>query len=95
LTDVQEMLPSDKHKPDVTLRLRISKEMTYRVLDEFFGCVEEQSADGSCIVSLHWPEDAWVYATILSFGEFIEVLDPPHIRELIRDKAKKIFDLYS
>jgi predicted DNA-binding transcriptional regulator YafY len=41
-----------KQKPDVNLRLRISSEMAYRVLDEFSGCVDEQSDDGSYIVSV-------------------------------------------
>jgi len=84
-----------KGRKDVTLRLRIKSEMTYRVLDEFASCVERQTEDGSYIVSIRWPEDNWVYSTILSFGEYIEVLDPPHIRNIIREKAKKIFEQYS
>jgi len=87
--------PSTKQKPDVTLRLRIKSEMAHRVLDEFASVVEKQEADGSYIVSLCWPEDHWVYGTILSFGEYIEVLGPKHIREIIRDKAKKIYEQYS
>jgi len=87
--------PPTSQKPDVTLRLRIQSEMAHRVLDEFASVVEEQEADGSYIVSLCWPEDHWVYGTILSFGEYIEVLEPEHIREIIRDKAKKIYEQYS
>ena len=86
--------PSTSQRPDVTLRLRIKAEMAHRVLDEFASVVEEQEADGSYIVSLCWPEDNWVYGTILSFGEYIEVLAPAHIREIIRDKAKKIVEQY-
>jgi len=80
--------------PDVTLRLKIKSEMAHRVLDEFAADVEEQCADGSYIVSVRWLEDNWVYGTILSFGEYIEVLEPPHIREIVREKAKKIFEMY-
>ena len=87
--------PSTSQRLDVTLRLRIKPEMAHRVLDEFASVVEEQKADGSYIVSLCWPEDAWVYGTILSFGEYIEVLEPARIREIIRDKAKKIVEQYS
>ena len=88
----QDQQPSPKQKQDVALRLRIKPEMAYRVLDEFASCVEEQETDGSYIISVRWPEDNWVYGTILSFGEYIEVLEPPHVREIIREKAKKIFD---
>jgi len=87
--------PSTTQKPDVTLRLRIKSEMAYRVLDEFASVVEEQDADGSYIISVCWPENSWVYGTILSFGEFIEVLDPPHIRDIVYEKAKKILEQYS
>ena len=86
--------PSANQMPDVTLRLRIKSEMAYRVLDEYATNVEKQGADGSYIISVCWPEDNWVYGTILSFGEFIEVLEPPHVREIIREKAKKIVEQY-
>ena len=80
----------ERRKKDITLRLKIAPEMTYRVLDEFAGDLEEQQPDGSFIVKVSWPEDYWVYGTILSFGEYIEVLEPPHIRNIIREKAQKI-----
>ena len=82
------------HRQDVNLRLLIKSEMTYRVLDEFADVVEGQTDEGDYIVSLCWPEDNWVYNTILSFGEYIEVLEPEHIRDIIRDKAKKIYEQY-
>jgi len=87
-------VPPSNQKPDVTLRLRVKSEMAFRVLDEFAAGVEEQSEDGSYIISVCWPEDNWIYGTILSFGEFIEVLEPPHVREIIREKAKKISEQY-
>ena len=77
-------------KPYVNLRLLIKPEMTHRVLDEFAADIEEQLEDGSFIISVYWTEDNWIYGTILSFGEYIEVLEPPNIREIIREKAKKI-----
>jgi len=86
--------PSEHQKPDVNLRLLIRSEMAYRVLDEFASVVEEQTKDGHYIVSLSWPEDNWVYGMILSFGEYIEVLEPEHMRNIIRDKAQKIFETY-
>ena len=83
------------HNPVITLRLCISNEMSYRVLDEFYSDIDEQTEEGSYIISMRLPEDNWVYSTILSFGEYIEVLEPPHIRDLIREKARKIAELYS
>lgn len=80
-------------RTDVILKLKISSEMAYRVIDEFNEDeVERSSDDGSFIVTVTWPEDEWVYGTILSYGEFIEVLEPLHIRQLVRDKAKKFYE---
>ena len=86
--------PPANQKPEITLRLRIKSEMAFRVLDEFAANMEELGADGSYTIMVCWPEDNWVYDNILSFGEFIEVLDPPHIREIISEKAKKILEQY-
>ena len=46
------------------------------------------------IVSVSYPEDEWVYSTILSFGEQVEVLQPKHLRQIIREKAEKICSVY-
>lgn len=81
-------------KTDVTLKLRIAPEMTYRVYDEFDAASTEKQPDGSFIVNVTWSEDDWVYGTILSYGEYIEVLEPEHIREIIKEKAQKIVRRY-
>lgn len=87
--------PQDIHeRPDVTLKLKIAAEAAYRVYDEFDDSVTERQPDGSFIVTVIFPEDDWVYGTILSFGELIEVLEPQHIREIIKEKAQKITKKY-
>jgi predicted DNA-binding transcriptional regulator YafY len=87
-------VPTKNQRPDVTLRLRIKSEMSYRVLDEVAAVVDEQDADGNYIVTVCWLEDNWVYGWILSFGEYIEVLEPEHIRKIIKEKAKIIYEQY-
>ena len=79
---------------NITLKLRIAPEMAYRVFDEFHETMVEKQADGSFIVAVSWPEDNWVYGFILSFGRHIEVLEPAHIRRIIKEEAKKIAAKY-
>jgi len=86
--------PASHQKPDVTLRLKIAPEMTYRVYDEFDESFAEKQPDGSFAVEVTWPEDDWVYGTILSYGEYIEVLEPEHIREIIKEKSQKTAKKY-
>ena len=87
-------VPASRQKPDVTLKLRIAPEMTYRVYDEFDEDLAEKQPDDSFIVTVTWPEDDWVYGTILSYGEHIEVLEPEHIREIIKNKTLKTVKKY-
>lgn len=82
----------ERQKQDITLVLKIAPEMTYRVLDEF-GEAEKQP-DGSFLVTVRWPEDEWVYGYLMSFGEYLEVMEPEHIREIIKNKLLKTAKKY-
>ncbi len=75
-----------QERQDITLKLKISPEMAFRVMDEFDECDVEIQSDGSFIVTVTWPEDDWVYGTILSYGEYVEILEPKHVREIIKNK---------
>jgi len=94
LANTPNLAPVSHIKPDVTLKLKIAPEMTYRVYDEFDEDWAEKQPDGSFVVTVTWPEDEWVYGTILSYGEYIEVLEPDHIREIIKEKTQKISKKY-
>ncbi|MFZ5967353.1 MAG: WYL domain-containing protein [Bacillota bacterium] len=40
------------------------------------------------MVTAIFPEDEWVYGYVLSYGNYVEVLEPFHIREIIIGKMK-------
>jgi predicted DNA-binding transcriptional regulator YafY len=81
-------------KRAITIKLKIAPEMSYRVYDEFGIDLPEKQPDGSFIVSLVFPEDNLIYGIILSYGEYIEVLAPEHIRKIIKEKSIKITEKY-
>ena len=85
---------SEEKKKNIKLKLKIAPEMSYRVYDEFGVDIPKKQPDGSFVVSITLPEDNWVYGTILSYGEYIEVLSPKHIQNIIREKAQKITQKY-
>jgi len=60
------LAPEARQRGDVTLRLHIAPEMAYRVYDEFGEDDVERQPDGSFLVHVTWPEDMWVYSTLLS-----------------------------
>jgi len=82
-------------KPVVRLVMRFAPEALYRLYDSFDDAMIRQTPDGSYSVTVTFPEDEWVYGFILSFGDSVEVLSPPHIREILRDRAEKIREKYS
>ena len=91
---LEDTAPDSLVKPPVALKLKIAPEMAYRVYDEFIEETAEKLPDGSFVVSVNWPEDDWVYRLILSYGEYIEALEPAHVRETIKGMAQKIAGMY-
>lgn len=79
---------------DVSIKLRIAPQMAYRVYDEFEHNQIEKESDGCYTALVTWPEDEWVYGFILSFGEYIEVLEPEFIRQGVCERALKITHKY-
>ena len=51
--------------------------------------------DGSLTVTQREYEDNGMYGFILSFGEYAEVLEPEHIRNIIKEKAMAVSKKYS
>lgn len=78
----------------VTIKLRIEQERAYRVFDDFYESMVEKQPDGSFIAVVSWPEDAWLYGFLLSYGKYIEVLEPEHIRNIIKNEAQEITKKY-
>ncbi|MCL2522755.1 MAG: YafY family transcriptional regulator [Erysipelotrichales bacterium] len=93
---ISEKPRNDKFvKQMIKIVVRIAPEMVYRVFDEFGDAPAERQEDGSYIVTVIWPEDEWVYGTILSYGEYIDILEPEHVKEIVKEKAQKVIKKYS
>ena len=78
----------------ITIKLKISNNMAYRVYDEFSPNNVTKDIDGNFIVNASFPIDNWVYNYIISFGDNIEILDPKWLNDnLIKyiDKLQKHF----
>lgn len=89
-----EALQNEKSYNYIELRLKIAPEMAYRVYDEFEPHNIKKLSDGNFISTVVFPEDEWMYGYIMSFGDYIEVLEPVHIRELIQERLKKAVKKY-
>ena len=79
---------------NILLELEISKEMAYRVYDEFENSEIAKKENGNFIVKVEYPENEWVYGYILSFGEHIKVIAPNRAKNIIKDKLEKTLKNY-
>lgn len=78
----------------ISLKLEISKEMAYRVYDEFEKENISKNENGDFIVEVEYPENEWVYGYILSFGEYVKVLSPEYAKDIIKKRLEKTIKNY-
>ena len=89
------MEDSTRGQPQVLARLKFARaaapgaRLNRLVWSEF-----AEQADGSLLVTLPSPDLNWAASTILAYGPLVEVLDPPELRQLVRDWAEAIANLY-
>ncbi len=81
-------------RPWINLKLKFYSQALYRLYDNFDDEMIARNSDGTCTVEVQFPEDEWVYGYLLSFGCYVEVLEPQHIRDIIADRAKKLLKFY-
>ena len=74
--------------------LRFPKEMAYRVYDEFTEDEITEQENGDFIAAAYLPEDTWLIGYLLSYGVYVEVIEPAYLRKVLSDEAKKIYDKY-
>lgn len=78
----------------VNLKLHFSPSVRVRVEDSFAAEQIQVNEDGSSTVCVTFPEDNWVYGMILSYADDVEVLEPQYLRAIIKEKGRKIWELY-
>ncbi len=86
--------PSEARGSPLELSLRFAPPVVPIVEEIYAGEQLEVSPDGSVVLRTRMPEDGWLYGHILSYGEFVEVLEPERLRGIIRDAAGKIGEKY-
>lgn len=62
-------------------------------MEESFGVAYVDHGQDKIYISI--PEDEWLYGFLLSFGNRIKVLEPPHIRDILQKRAHEIAQLYN
>lgn len=78
----------------VNLKLKLYKEVLYRIFDDFDQNILIDNQDGTYEVNIELPENEWLYGYILSFGNYVEVIEPKYIRDIVLHKMKETIKIY-
>lgn len=77
-----------------SFKLQFSPEMAYRLFDEFQEQQVERKDDGNYLVQVQYPLNEWTYHRLLSFGPYVEVIEPVEAQQELKKRALKIANKY-
>lgn len=82
-------------QPVVRARLRFVPEAAHMAAQNLWGLESvETLPDGSVDIVLGAPDMVWLASMALSFASWVTVLDPPELRDMVRDWARAVVALY-
>ncbi len=92
----QKLLDWEKEKapPMTVLKLKFCDKVLNRLYDDFDDTHIEKKEDGTFEVEVAFPENEWLYGYLLSYGHYVEVLDPPHVRNILISRMKEVLKIY-
>ena len=71
--------------------LLFSKEIAYRVYDEFDETQIEYQKNGDLIACAEMSVDKWLIAYLLSFGAQVEIIEPAYLKAVLAAQAQEIY----
>jgi predicted DNA-binding transcriptional regulator YafY len=89
-----EELQYAEHEKWINVKLKISQDGAYKAYEEFNEEAVSKNQDGSLIVDTILPDNKWLISYLLSFGDYVEVLEPQQICDEIYRQSEKIFKKY-
>ena len=77
----------------ITVTLKFDKHMAFRIYDEFASesIIDKQDY---LIVTTSLPNNDTLYSYILSFEDYVEIIEPKEIRENMKCRIEKIQEKY-
>ncbi|MFM1654682.1 helix-turn-helix transcriptional regulator [Brevibacillus sp. B_LB10_24] len=88
--------PAQDNLVDVVLHFSVH--VLARAMDRLYAAEKRFHDDGSLTVALKLADPAeseWLWSILLSFGDNVEIVAPVEMRQVMKDKLKKILALYS
>ena len=77
----------------IKLAVKFDRKVAFRVYDELGGDIRTD-AEGNLYTEIDIPNDQRLYSYILSFGDAVEVSDPPEIRVKMKEMIHQLAEKY-
>ncbi|MCI8740474.1 MAG: YafY family transcriptional regulator [Oscillibacter sp.] len=77
------------------LKLRFSPEIVHRLYDEFREDQVRLCEDGNYYVTAQYELNTWTIHYLLSFGKYVEIVEPEAARAMLRERAAEIVKIYA
>ncbi len=74
--------------------LHFSEKIAYKVYDEFQEKYIKKLDDGTLEVTFRYQLSDWTFLYLLSFGEYVEIIEPVEARNILKEKVQKILAMY-
>ncbi|MGL5435161.1 MAG: helix-turn-helix transcriptional regulator [Lachnospiraceae bacterium] len=83
-------------KPDniFVFKLKFNPEIAVRLYDEFQENQVSVCEDGYYMITIHYPLSNWTFNRLLSYGKYVEVIEPEIARTMLKEKALEIAEIY-
>ncbi len=94
IQDIHNIDKNIKNEKTILVKLKFDKKIAFRVYDEFSDCIIKEERE-YLYVSALLPDYEGLYSYLFSFLEYLEVLEPIHIRENFLNKLNAINNNYS
>lgn len=75
-------------------KLKFSSEIAVRLFDEFQENEVSICSDGSYMVTFQYELSNWTFNRLLSYGKYVEIIEPEIARSMLREKALEIAKMY-
>lgn len=98
----RELSPNDSITPNCdtecnlpSLKLKFSPEIAHRLYDEFQEDQITQSDDGNYYITIQYELNNWIFHYLLSFGQYVEIIEPEIARTMLKERVSDILKLYT
>ncbi len=77
------------------LKLKFSPEIAHRLYDEFQENQVCLCEDGNYYVTIPYELNNWTFHYLLSFGKYVEIMEPEIARTMLKERAMDIVNMYT